>query len=117
MTRSTFSSAARRLNSATTLSPGPASSVRTGTSFAPPMPPSSLIFSTQASAAFFAGIPKVLEAGPESSVTMPTRSSLGAPATLEAGVWVAAGGDRTAIRVSTLGAIMLARRFFIMLSL
>src|SRR5438093_322183 len=67
MTRSTFSSAARRLNSATTLSPGPASSVRTGTSFAPPMPPSSLIFSTQASAAFFAGIPKVLEAGPESS--------------------------------------------------
>src|SRR5438132_94665 len=67
MTRSTFSSAARRLNSATTLSPGPASSVRTGTSFAPPMPPSSLIFSTQASAAFFAGIPTVLEAGPERS--------------------------------------------------
>src|SRR5947207_377214 len=84
---------------------------------APPMPPSSVIFSTQASAAFFAGIPKVLEAGPESSVTMPTRSSLGAPATLEGGVWVAAGGDRTAIRVSTLSAVMLARRFFIMLSL
>src|SRR5216117_680281 len=83
--------------------------VRTGTTFTPPIPPASLIFSTQASAAFLAGMPKVLEAGPESSVTMPTRSSLGAP--FGAGPWAAAGGDRTAI-----SAITLMRRVFIMLS-
>src|SRR5881397_2602799 len=54
-------------------------------------------------------LPILLEAGPESSVTMPTRSSLGAPAALGAGVWAAAGGDRTAI-----SAITLSRGVFIM---
>src|SRR2546430_3554331 len=61
-------------------------------------------------------MPKVLEAGPESSVTMPIRSSFGAPATLGEGAWAAARDNTTAITPVTLSAITPRRRVFIKLS-
>src|SRR5215831_11775129 len=81
MTALTFSSSASRRNSVTTLSAGPASSVKTGTTLTPPIPPSRLIFSIHNSAALRDGIPKGPDAGPDRNATTPILSSGGAPAT------------------------------------
>ena len=74
----TFSpgSCATRRYSDSSLSPPPPSSMNTGTSLTPLMPPLAFMSSIQISAAALAGTPKT-EAGPEVKVVMPSFSSAG----------------------------------------
>src|SRR5215468_2035233 len=106
MTALIFSSSASRRNSVTTLSAGPASSVKTGTTLTPPIPPSRLIFSIHNSAALRAGMPNGPEAGPDRNATTPILSSLGAPA----GGAARAPADRTQTPLSAISAEILEYR-------